>query len=236
MDPISGAVTGITITNPGSGYTSAATLSIGGGGIGASADPVIDPNGVVTAITIDPLNPGHGYTQPSVLISGGPALVDATATAYGGVDFVILDQSLGDPALATYHMPTVAFDLPDDPNGAQPTAHVVCVEANCSNPNPDGTPGLVTITGIVVDTPGSGYSSAPGVHIWDGTQFDPVRNQRWYGSHGQSDADTSVIHRGHLWLRVHRDPERSYLRFGWNSDCQCTCDGIGEYRGRHGHR
>ena len=52
----------------------------------------------------------------------------------------------------------------------------MCAEPNCSNPNPDGTPGVVTITGIVLDTPGSGYSSAPVVAILDGTQFDPIRN------------------------------------------------------------
>jgi len=57
-----------------------------------------------------------------------------------------------------------------------PTAHVTCVELNClGTANLDGSPGLVTINGIVLDTFGSGYSSAPGVAILDGTQFEPIR-------------------------------------------------------------
>ena len=69
-------------------------------------------------------------------------------------------------------MPTVDFDLPDDPNGVQAMGHVVCVEAGCV-PTPPAT--TVTIDHIVVDEAGSGYSSAPGVAILDGTRFDPVR-------------------------------------------------------------
>jgi FtsP/CotA-like multicopper oxidase with cupredoxin domain len=167
-----GAITGITITNPGSNYT-AATFTFGGSGNGASADAIVTLTGAVTAIAVDPLPLMTGYTAPVVTINGAGTL--ATATAFGELDSLTLDQLVGDPVLATYHIPTVAFDLPDDPNGTQPTAHVVCAELNCSNPNPDGTPGLVTITGIVLDTPGSGYSSAPGVAILDGTQFNPIR-------------------------------------------------------------
>ncbi len=169
---VNGAITGITITKPGSNYTTA-SFAFGGSGNSASADAVVTLSGAVTAIAVDPLPLMTGYTAPVVSISGVGTL--ATATAFGEVDALTLDQSVGDPVLATYHMPTVAFDLPDNPNGTQPTAHVVCQELNCSNPNPDGTPGLVNITGIVLDTAGSGYSSAPGVAILDGTQFNPIR-------------------------------------------------------------
>ena len=47
-----GAVTGITITNPGSGYT-AATVDITGAGTGATADAVVATSGVVTGITVE---------------------------------------------------------------------------------------------------------------------------------------------------------------------------------------
>ncbi len=164
---VNGAITGITVTNPGSGYTAAPIVTITGSGTLATATATFNPTGSVTSVTVG--NQGGGYTKPQVTINGGATLV-ATATAYGEVDALVL-TNVG----SGYHVPTVSFDLPDGPNGTRPTAHVVCVEANCSNPNPDGTPGVVTITGIVLDTPGSGYSSAPGVAILDGTQFDPIR-------------------------------------------------------------
>ena len=54
---------------------------------------------------------------------------------------------------------------------SRPTAHAVCVEANCA-PATDGA--TVTITGIVVDNAGSGYSTAPNVVIRNGTLADPI--------------------------------------------------------------
>jgi FtsP/CotA-like multicopper oxidase with cupredoxin domain len=164
-----GSVTGITITDPGSGYTAAPNVTInnaGGTNPSAMATATFTATGSVTAITVD--TPGARYTTPQVNITGDGA--GAKATAFGGVDSLTLN-----PVGTGYHMPTVSFDLPDDPNGTRPTAHVVCAEANCSNPNPDGTPGVVHITDVVLDTPGSGYSAAPGVAILDGTQFDPIK-------------------------------------------------------------
>ncbi len=74
-----GAVTGITITSPGSGYTAAA-VSITGAGTGAEANAVVSASGSVTAITVD--SGGTGYTAPSVVISGGgPIGVPATVVA-----------------------------------------------------------------------------------------------------------------------------------------------------------
>jgi len=84
-------------------------------------------------------------------------LVGATATAYGGVDAVNL-TNLG----SGYTNPTVDFDLPDDPNGVQAQAHAEFDLATGE------------ITAIVIDEPGSGYASAPGVAILDGTLFSPV--------------------------------------------------------------
>ena len=82
-----GAVTGITITNPGSGYT-AATVSITGAGTGATAVAVVTLTGAV--VKIDGGRAGRRLHQPPVTITGGGAITDATATAYGGVDAVTL--------------------------------------------------------------------------------------------------------------------------------------------------
>ena len=151
-----GTVTGINITDPGSGYTSA-SVSITGAGSGASASAVVNTGGVVTSVVVD--QGGSGYTAPQVTISGGGALVDATATVFGGVDAVVLTTTGNG-----YTMPTVDFDLPDSPDGVQARGHAVF------------DPNTGAITAIVVDNPGSGYSSAPRVVIRDGTLFDPINN------------------------------------------------------------
>jgi len=159
-----GAVTGLTITNPGSGYT-AATVAITGAGSGASADAVVQTSGAVTSVAVDATT-GSGYTAPTVSFSGGGATTQATGHVLGGVDAVKLTvQGEG------YTFPTVDFDLPDDPNGVQATGHAVCIEVNCA-PATSGT--FVTVTSVVVDNPGSGYFTAPNVVIRDGTVFDPI--------------------------------------------------------------
>jgi FtsP/CotA-like multicopper oxidase with cupredoxin domain len=152
-----GAITGITVTDPGSGYTTA-TVNITGAGSGATADAVITSSGAVTSIVVDA--GGAGYTAPVVTISGGGATTDATATAFGGVDVLTLTN----PG-SGYTMPTVDFDMPDDPNGVQAKAHVVW----------DTNTGAVTA--IVLDNPGSGYATAPKVVIRDGTIFSPLNTR-----------------------------------------------------------
>jgi FtsP/CotA-like multicopper oxidase with cupredoxin domain len=88
--------------------------------------------------------------------SAVPPVVNATGTAYGGVDAVsITDGGFG------YSMPTVDFDLPDAPDGVIAKAHAD-MDANG------------TIVAVVVDDPGSGYLTAPGVAIHNGTLFDPI--------------------------------------------------------------
>jgi hypothetical protein len=63
-----GAVTGITITNPGSGYT-VAPVTIGGSGNGATANATIGSTGSVTAVAVNAA--GAGYTAPSLAASVG---------------------------------------------------------------------------------------------------------------------------------------------------------------------
>ena len=152
-----GAVTGITITNPGSGYTTASVVITGGDGL-AAADPDITLSGVVTAITVDA--GGAGYTDPVVTIGSvdsGGATTQATAFATGGVDAVSV--AIGGTGYTPN--PTVEFDMPGDPDGTTATGHAILDES-----------GVVTV--IVVDNPGSGYYVAPGVRVYNGTPFDPI--------------------------------------------------------------
>jgi len=63
-----GAVNGITITDPGSGYTTA-SVSITGAGTGATATAMVLASGAVTSVAVNA--GGSGYTAPSVTFSGG---------------------------------------------------------------------------------------------------------------------------------------------------------------------
>ncbi len=63
-----GAVTGITITDPGSGYTTA-TVDITGAGSGATATATVALSGAVIGITVTAS--GAGYTAPTVSFTGG---------------------------------------------------------------------------------------------------------------------------------------------------------------------
>lgn len=70
--PITGFVTGLSVTNPGREYLSNnSTIRIsGGGGNGAQAVPSIDEFGTVTEISVS--NPGEFYeTDPLILLLGG---------------------------------------------------------------------------------------------------------------------------------------------------------------------
>jgi len=148
-----GVITDITIANPGHNYSNA-KVDILGSGTGATADVTIVKKGAVVAVTVD--QPGSGYTAPIVTFSGNGG---AAATAYGGVENNIQLISGG----SGYTFPTVDFDLPDAPGGVQATGHAVM-----------DTNGNGTITAVVVDSPGSGYSTAPGVVVRNGTLFDPI--------------------------------------------------------------
>ncbi len=88
-----GQIHKITVGTPGSGYTSAPTVSIAAppaGGVQATAIAVIE-NGTVVEVFIT--NPGEGYTSaPAVTFSGGAGTGAAATAGFGG----ITDQTLYD--------------------------------------------------------------------------------------------------------------------------------------------
>lgn len=154
-----GIITGITITNPGSGYTSAPTVDITSAtGVGAAATAEITLSSSVVAINV--ITTGDGYTAPVVAINGD-GVPAATATAYGSVDTLTLTGGgLG------YTMPVVDFDMPDMPGGVKATADAIMDASG-------------TIVGISIVNPGSGYSKAPNVVIRDGPQFRALNRQQF---------------------------------------------------------
>ena len=72
-----------------------------------------------------------------------------------------------------YTMPTVDFDLPDAPDGVTAKAHVASLALGDPFDGMDAN-GTILANGVIVDDPGSGYLTAPGVAIHNGTMFDPI--------------------------------------------------------------
>lgn len=77
------AVTAITVTNQGTGYTSAPAVSLtGGNGTGATATAEIDAQGRVSKVIV--VNPGVGYTAaPTVAFTGGGGSGAAATASFG---------------------------------------------------------------------------------------------------------------------------------------------------------
>ena len=170
VDPTTpNGIASIDITSPGQGYGPGTTVTIDGGTTAATASVSVTTSDVVTGFT--GVVAGSGYSAFTVALTGGvdltaPGTAAATAIASGGVDAVTLTD-----AGSGYSMPTVDFDYPDDPTGTQATGHVECVEATDCSHAVDAT---VSIARVVVDEPGSGYTTAPAVTIRNGTQYDPI--------------------------------------------------------------
>ncbi|AXH96830.1 cell wall-binding repeat-containing protein [Ornithinimicrobium avium] len=164
VDPLTGGISAITVTAPGHDYSPATTVTVDGStGTAAAATVSVNPAGGVIGLTVGEAGSGYGALGLAITGGGGSG---ATGTASGGVDAVHLaDGGSG------YTMPTVDFDLPDDPNGSIARAHVPMI---ASGDAVDGMDASGTITAVVVDDPGSGYSTAPSVTVRDGTVFDPI--------------------------------------------------------------
>ncbi len=90
----SNAVSAITVTNQGTGYTSAPTVTLsGGGGTGATAVATVSA-GKVTKVTV--VNPGTGYTSaPTVAFSGGGGTGAAATASYGTIGNAVVAELLG---------------------------------------------------------------------------------------------------------------------------------------------
>jgi predicted secreted hydrolase len=84
----------LTVTSPGSGYTSAPEVQFDGDGTGAAALAVLDADGGVGQIAL--LNPGTGYTTPPTvtLTGGGGSGAEAVAVR----SYVAMEAPQADPS------------------------------------------------------------------------------------------------------------------------------------------
>src|SRR5450756_735152 len=168
VDPKTGAITAVTVTDPGSGYTTAPNVTITSPGVTpttvATATAVISP-GVVSGIAV--AESGFGFTTPKVAITGGgiPS-TPATAEASGGVD----DLTITSGGTGYLIHPVVDFGIPD---AAYCTVTLPAV-STCSPATGSATMDANgVVNGVTVESPGSGYTTAPTVTIWDADPKSP---------------------------------------------------------------
>lgn len=194
----------ITVTNPGSGYTSPPTVTVvGGRGSGANASVTIE-NGQITHVNM--INYGSGYGAPgsvSFVGGGGKGASGIVEIRDGGISGVRIEGNAtgcgytsqpqvvfspgGTPALAQANVSggkVTSIDLiaPGDGYTSVPTVQI----AGGGGSGATATAALqpVALAGISIDNAGTGYTSPPDVIISGGG-----------GSGGQ--ATVSVIN-GHL--------------------------------------
>ena len=147
-----GAVVAVTITNPGSGYTTAPSVTFSSGAAAATA---VVETGQVNTVTLT--NAGTGYTsQPTVTISAPPSGTTATAIAQyntfatGTLSVLVTNGGTGYGASGSF---SVSFAGGTGGSGAAGTAIV--------------SGGAVTQ--VIMTNPGSGYTSAPTVSFSSGS-------------------------------------------------------------------
>jgi hypothetical protein len=112
IDPITGSINGVTITNPGAGYSSIAdviTVTLTGGISTATGTALLNSVGVITGATIT--NSGFGYTTvPAVTLTGG--ITTATATAFINSVGIITGTSITNPGAGYTTLPTITLSEP----------------------------------------------------------------------------------------------------------------------------
>ncbi len=127
-------VTAVAVTHAGSGYTTAPTVAItGGGGTGALATATM-VSGVVTGISVT--NPGSGYTsRPTVTLSGGGGSGAAAVALSGTVPYSSTNPPTTPQFAADYsnsgggsaNRPSQLIASPPLPNPLYPTAGVMAM-------------------------------------------------------------------------------------------------------------
>lgn len=146
-----GQVTGVTLTNSGTGYTGSAPLVLFAitAGTGAKANTTVS-GGIITGATVS-VN-GNGYLAPSVVVvdtTGSGAILTCTVSAGGVSTINVVNGGTNYTAPVLYF-----YDLGG--NGATATCTAT------------GTAGSATITAITITSSGNGYI-LPAIKFIDAT-------------------------------------------------------------------
>jgi len=167
---INGAIVGVRVINPGTGYTSA-TITVDGDGSGiydntdAVLDPIIYEGEIVGAAILDP---GTGYS------SGIDTVIEVTGDGSGAELYPVIDENgeIVDVIMASggsgYTFANITVS--GQGSGAQLTASFSTGEVASPQANSELLTVPGTIDNIKVTNSGSGYNSIPSVTITgDGT-------------------------------------------------------------------
>ncbi|WP_353510973.1 multicopper oxidase domain-containing protein [Intrasporangium sp.] len=156
VDPKTGGILSVDVTNPGSGYLNPPNVTFESPGITPTTPAAATAQiatGVISSVTVN--EAGFGFSAPEVTFTGGNPTTPATGVASGGVDKL----KLTDGGTGYTVQPIVKISLPDLPDGVQATGKAT-MDAN----------GVVTTVEVV--EAGSGYTKAPTVEILDGNQVN----------------------------------------------------------------
>ncbi len=164
---LGGAVAGVTIGNPGSGFTAAPTVTFsGGGGTGTAATATIAGSIAGTTLT----NPGQNFTDaPTVTFSAPAGCVGPTCATATGVA-VLTATSVG-----TIRVTNGGSGYIGGPgNAAGPTVFISPPGCDLTGPNcvvatAHSTVSNGRVNAVVIDSAGAGYTMAPTVSFWDGS-------------------------------------------------------------------
>ena len=169
-------VKSITITNSGSGYTSAPSVSfIGGGGSGAAATATLQ-NGRVVEVRMT--NTGSGYTGvPLISFSAAPIMSQTargTAVVQSGVASVTIDN----PGSGYTATPTIWFQAPHD--GTAATGIVDDVRYGVASVTiTDGGIGYTSAPAVTFSRPPTGGRRATGMTRLEESGNDQYQNLHW---------------------------------------------------------
>jgi len=148
---------GVTLTNQGSGYTGVPAVTASGGtGSGATFTAKTTPTGAITAVSVNNPNNLYNATGPTLSLTGGSgsgAMLQANSSwvwGPGGAQFTTIHSVTvlnGGTGYSAASPPTVAVANLTPVSPGQATTFTVTISASG------------TISGVTMNTPGSGYSA-----------------------------------------------------------------------------